>query len=229
MIVGNPNAQTKQALGLKFVCLENLGTRFPELDTFPTKQCKGGIMTVHHFPALVTSIPLHLPLANGLPIARCWDGKTLDPPDHQSHMYNTVRDAFQNSGPCPASHPVRVPQLAYEAIWDTAQFNSMWPAGAPNPFVMSYDDSLGYGTHADYVFGWQGDSLQRAMDSGCMFQGCENGRPLKSQGVQQMNACQVKDMVGEDLNNCESAPAFYDIHKLTRNAFQGSPAYRGCD
>ena len=123
-----------------------------------------------------------------------------------SHMYNTGKEAFQNAGPCPASHPVRVPQVAYETLWDTAQFNSLWSQGAPNPFIMSYDDSRGYGTHADYVFGWKGDSLQRAMDSGCMFQGCENGNPLKSQGVQQMNACQVKDMIGEDTgaNNCES-------------------------
>ncbi|TEB26879.1 hypothetical protein FA13DRAFT_1737089 [Coprinellus micaceus] len=179
MIIGNPTAGTKQGLGLKFVCLINKGTRFPELDTFPTTPCQGGIMTVHHFPA-------------------CWDGKTLDPPDHMSHMYNTVRDAFQNSGPCPSSHPVRVPQLAYETLWDTTQFNSMWQQGNPNPFVMSYDDSRGYGTHADYVFGWKGDSLQRAMDSGCMFQGCENGRPLLSQSVDQMNACQISDMVGED-------------------------------
>lgn len=118
-------------------------------------------------------------------------------------MYNTIRDAFQNDGPCPASHPVRVPQVAYETLWDTTQFNNQWPQGAPNPFVMSYDDSRGYGTHADYVFGWEGDSLQRAMDHSCMFNACENGRPLKSQGVAAMNACQVQDMVGEDTDGCE--------------------------
>jgi len=121
-------------------------------------------------------------------------------------MFNTVRDAFQNAGPCPASHPVRVPQVAYETLYDTAQFANMWPANGQNPFVMSYDDSRGYGTHADYVFGWKGDSLQRAMDNGCMFNACENGRPLKSQGVAAMNACSVKDMVGENIgtNDCKS-------------------------
>ncbi|KAF9521307.1 hypothetical protein CPB83DRAFT_932329 [Crepidotus variabilis] len=181
MIIGSPTASTKQAVGLKFVCLQDKGTRFPELDNFPTTPCKGGIMTVHHFPA-------------------CWDGKNLDTPDHQSHMYNTVKDAFQNSGPCPASHPVRVPQVAYETLWDTAQFNSMWPSGAANPFVLSFGDKQGYGTHADYVFGWKGDSLQRAMDSGCMFQACENGNPLKSQSVQAMNACSVSRMVNENID-----------------------------
>ena len=42
-------------------------------------------------------------------------------------MYNTVNEAFQNAGPCPESHPVRVPQVAYETLWDTTQFNGMWP------------------------------------------------------------------------------------------------------
>ena len=51
MVIGNPTATSRQANGLKFVCLEDKGTRFPELDDFPTKPCRGGIMTVHHFPA----------------------------------------------------------------------------------------------------------------------------------------------------------------------------------
>jgi hypothetical protein len=55
MTVGSPsNGGTGRNVGLRFVCLETKGTRFPELPEFPKKQCKGGIMTVHHFPALVT-------------------------------------------------------------------------------------------------------------------------------------------------------------------------------
>ncbi|RYP50409.1 hypothetical protein DL768_004084 [Monosporascus sp. mg162] len=181
MTVGNPTSTSRWGPGLKFVCLQNRSTRFPELDDFPTQRCPAGIMTVHHFPA-------------------CWDGKNLDSPDHQSHMYNTVKEAFQNAGPCPASHPVRVPQVAYETLWDTTQFNNMWPTDGSQPFVLSYDDRRGYGTHADYVFGWEGDSLQRAMDHSCMFNACENGNPLKSQGVAQMNACRVQSTVREDID-----------------------------
>jgi len=55
MTVGSPSTTTLAAArghaGLRFVCLDNKGTRFPELPDFPTKPCKGGIMTVHHFPA----------------------------------------------------------------------------------------------------------------------------------------------------------------------------------
>lgn len=54
MTVGSPT-QGKDGVtrhkGLRFTCLDNKDTRFPEIDDFPTKPCKGGIMTEHHFPA----------------------------------------------------------------------------------------------------------------------------------------------------------------------------------
>jgi hypothetical protein len=118
-------------------------------------------------------------------------------------MYNTQGEAFVNAKPCPASHPVRMPQLAYETLWDTTQFNNMWPKDGSNPFFMSYNDNKGYGTHADYLFGWKDDSLQKAMDSKCMFQACENGNPLKSQNVAAMNKCQVKASINENLDGCK--------------------------
>jgi hypothetical protein len=60
MTVGSPsdNSAARGHAGLRFVCLETKGTRFPELTDFPPKPCKGGIMTVHHFPALVTPLIL---------------------------------------------------------------------------------------------------------------------------------------------------------------------------
>jgi hypothetical protein len=54
------------------------------------------------------------------------------------------------------------------------------------------------------MFGWKGDALQRAMDSSCMFNACENGRPLKSQAPAQMNACTVKPSVNEKIDGCKS-------------------------
>jgi len=186
MTVGTPTTDTLDGAiahpGLRYTCLQTILTRGSEMPGFPAQPCPAGIMAIHHFPA-------------------CWDGKNLDSPDHQSHMYSTTRGGFREAGPCPASHPVRVPQLAYETMWNTTAFKDMWPKDGSQPFVWSYMDSKGYGTHADYVFGWKDDSLQRAMNDSCMFHKC--GSPgmqgiLKTQTVAEMNECAVKETVIED-------------------------------
>ncbi|KAI1495375.1 hypothetical protein F5X96DRAFT_675928 [Biscogniauxia mediterranea] len=176
MTVGSPTATERSHVGLSYQCLTG-GSRGPLLANFPESPCSGGIFTTHHFPA-------------------CWDGKNLDSPDHQSHMYNTVdSDYFNNAPPCPASHPVRVPQVTFEITWDTTKFNSMWPSGTPNPFVWSFEGN-GYGTHGDYMFGWKDDALQRAMDKPeCFYDGCGS---ITKQAMSTANQCTVEDMVGEE-------------------------------
>jgi hypothetical protein len=111
-------------------------------------------------------------------------------------MFNTIRsDGFMNAPACPSSHPVRTPQVTFETVWDTRQFNSLWTSGTPNPFVWSFEGTGGYGTHADYMFGWKGDSLQRAMDkSECFYDGCGS---ITKQAMSKASQCTVKDFVGE--------------------------------
>jgi len=189
MTVGNPTLtdRTKAVAntGLRYTCLQTIMTRGAETPDFPTKPCPAGIMAIHHFPA-------------------CWDGKNLDSPDHQSHMFDTGKGGFQVAGACPSSHPVRMPQLAFETMWNTTEFNdkSLWPTDGSQPFVWSMGDNKGYATHGDYVFGWKTDSLQRAMDSSCMFTACGNSGgakgPLTDQTAAQMNKCSVKNTVTED-------------------------------
>jgi hypothetical protein len=130
-------------------------------------------------------------------------------------MFNTAGEAFSVAGPCPATHPVRMPQVAYETLWNTTEFDKMWPADGSNPFVLSFNDEVGYGTHADYMFGWKGDSLQRAMDSACMFTGCENGKPLKSQQPATMNKCTVSQTYVEEVDSCKSAEPVSSNSELT--------------
>ncbi|TVY82605.1 hypothetical protein LSUE1_G001366 [Lachnellula suecica] len=188
MTVGSPTvtSSTKAASqkGLRYTCLQTIMTRGAETAAFPTAPCPAGIMAIHHFPA-------------------CWDGKNLDSPNHQDHMYDTSTGGFQVASACPSTHPVRMPQLAYETMWNTTAFNdkSIWPTDGSQPFVWSYNDKLGYGTHGDYVFGWKDDALQRAMNSSCMFTGCgtDQGGPLKVQAAAAMNACKVPDTVTEDI------------------------------
>jgi len=188
MTVGNPAATGRAQVGLRYQCLSSGGGRGAEMPDFPTQPCPGGIFTTHHFPA-------------------CWDGVNLDSPDHQSHMFNTITsDGFTNAPKCPSSHPVRMPQLTYETVWDTSKFNSMWTSGAPNPFVWSFEGT-GSGTHADYMFGWKGDALQRAMNkSECFYDGCGS---ITKQSMATASKCTIKDMVGEQTDGwLASLPGF---------------------
>lgn len=131
----------------------------------------------------------------------CWDGKNLDSVNHMDHVSYPANGTFEGGGPCPTSHPVRLPQLMFETIWDTRQFNnpSDWPADGSQPFVWSMDDETGYGNHGDYVFGWKDDSLQRTMDSPCYV----NCSTLTTQSMEAQNACTIKSAVDEDVDSCK--------------------------
>ncbi|KAI0908595.1 hypothetical protein F4823DRAFT_639991 [Ustulina deusta] len=181
MIVGDPinrdaNNVPRQ---LTFTCLKDPLTRTGETKEFPKQPCPAGIMVNVRFPT-------------------CWDGTTLDPPDHTSHVAYPSSGTFESNGPCPATHPVKIPQLFYEVIWDTSAFNNPadWPADGSQPFVWSFGDKSGYGNHGDYVFGWKGDALQKAMDSNCYI----NCPQLQTQTIQQGNQCSVKDIIGETID-----------------------------
>ncbi|KAK4184206.1 hypothetical protein QBC35DRAFT_362559, partial [Podospora australis] len=158
----------------------------PELDFegFPDKPCWG--------------------IRSNILYPTCWDGKNLDSPDHKSHVAYPITGphtftALGTGGKCPDSHPVRIPQLMLEIVWDTSAFNdpNEWPEDGSQPFVLSTGDTTGYGQHGDYVFGWQGDSLQKAMDASCFGALCP---PLKSQSVDEAHKCKVPSVVGEDVD-----------------------------
>ena len=54
-------------------------------------------------------------------------------------------------------------------------------------------------THADYLFGWKDDSLQKAMDAHTYV----SAPTLKTQTIAQQNKCTVPDMVKEDIDSCK--------------------------
>ncbi|KAH8892763.1 hypothetical protein GQ53DRAFT_646079 [Thozetella sp. PMI_491] len=157
----------------------------PQWDTdhLPKQACAGGIRSNIIFPL-------------------CWDGKSLDSPNHRDHVAHPIGGAPSFAvvnGTCPASHPVKIPQVMLEVMWDTTGFNNPedWPEDGSQPFVLSTGDKTGYGQHGDYVFGWKDNTLQTAMDSQCYLRNCTQ---LTAQEPKVKNQCQVPVTVGEAVD-----------------------------
>ncbi|KAL8393829.1 hypothetical protein RB595_003547 [Gaeumannomyces hyphopodioides] len=157
----------------------------PVRDTegFPKQPCPGGIRSSVIFPI-------------------CWDGKNLDSPNHKDHLSHPVGGPASFalvSAACPASHPVKIPQVHYEIVWDTSKFNdlSTWPEDGGQPFVLSNGDTTGFGQHGDYVFGWKDDTLQHAMDNRCFGPRCAGLTTQAFPGA--ANDCKVDSVVPEDV------------------------------
>ncbi|KAI0474954.1 hypothetical protein GGR56DRAFT_675132 [Xylariaceae sp. FL0804] len=98
----------------------------------------------------------------------CWDGVNLDSPDHQSHVAYGEGSGATGGGACPSTHPVRLPQVMYELMWNVTDFvnDPDYPTDGSNPYIYSMGIG-GSAAHGDYMFGWEGDTLQKAMDNGC--------------------------------------------------------------
>jgi len=183
MLVGDANYRTREEAQrfrqLTYICMESQMSRTPETVEFPKGPCRLGIMANHRFPT-------------------CWDGVNLDSVNHQDHVAYPESGTFENGGPCPASHPVRIPQLMLETVWETSSFNDPndWPEDGSQPFVWSSGDPTGFSNHADYLFGWEGDSLQQAMDAGTYV----SAPMLTSQSIAEQNRCTVGEIVSEEID-----------------------------
>jgi len=72
----------------------------------------------------------------------CWDGKSLDSPNHRDHVKYSGAGA-SGGGACPTSHPVKLPQVMYELMWNISetQDKSMWPKNGENPYVYSMNQA----------------------------------------------------------------------------------------
>lgn len=188
MLVGDPTNRvaSKVPRGLCFRCEANMNQSpfggapctGSDVAGFPKAACGGGWRVTVTFPS-------------------CWDGKNVDSPDHKSHIAYPASGTFESGGACPTTHPVKIPQVMYETIFDTRQFNNKadWPADGSQPFVWSHGDPTGYGIHGDYLFGWKGDALQKAMDTKCANDNCA---ALKRQSNDAAIACTKSQTVNED-------------------------------
>lgn len=88
----------------------------------------------------------------------CWNGRALDAPDHVSHM------AFSRLGRCPASHPVAVPILTANVV-----YNFRGGAG------VTLSSGGQYSGHADFFNTWDQRALA-ALVRRCLNAGRACGR-----------------------------------------------------
>jgi len=111
----------------------------------------------------------------------------------------------------------------YEVMWDVNKFadKSLWPTDGSDPFVYSMNIG-GAAAHGDYVFGWEGDSLQKAMDNNCNLNTACPKAGLTVQQPATYNACKKKQQAPEEVNGCKLfvLVIWMDMRFLTRE--QGS-------
>lgn len=109
MLVGDSTNRkaTSMARGLCYRCEPNIqqsppgGAPCTGMDTaaFPKAPCGGGWRVTVIFPT-------------------CWDGKNIDSPNHKQHIAYPATGTFESEGTCPSTHPVKIPQLMYEIMFD---------------------------------------------------------------------------------------------------------------
>jgi hypothetical protein len=85
----------------------------------------------------------------------CWNGRDLYKADNSHVAYQSSID----NGICPPTHPIQVPHIFLEVLYDVALVPGLTNDGL---FVFSQGDPTGYGFHADFQNGWEQQALANA-------------------------------------------------------------------
>ncbi|MCZ8015487.1 MAG: DUF1996 domain-containing protein [Limnobacter sp.] len=136
MIAGDMNTSSELPWWLQVAMFECFNT--PSMGKFQT----------------IPNCPVGDELIAQIVFPQCWDGVNVTSANHKSHMAYAIRE----TGRCPSSHPVALPEVAIRAHYAITSANQ-----AVNFKLSSdmYEGPGGYSMHGDFVMGW----VEEAMDS----------------------------------------------------------------
>lgn len=129
------NPDTKHQLITEWICHTSTGMVL-------------GVDQKSGFPTDVSNCDSYPGFAGSIHYPHCWNGEDAKVNDN-SHMAYPEGDP--QGGPCPSTHPIRLPHIFMENFFDLAKVHDQIK---PNTFVLSQGDPTGYGWHADFFNGW---------------------------------------------------------------------------
>jgi Domain of unknown function (DUF1996) len=150
MIAGDSHARSPQSLRVtSWECLVLKTTQYtsyaPEAHRNALRRLTASISAA---PSSIPHCSRRSSLRLHVNFPDCWNGKSLDSPNHKSHMAYSIR------GKCPSTHPVAVPaiSLVYR-----------YPAIGRGTVVLSSGGTNS--GHADYVNAWKQSALAKLVNN----------------------------------------------------------------
>ncbi|RKO97399.1 hypothetical protein CAUPRSCDRAFT_5307, partial [Caulochytrium protostelioides] len=80
--------------------------------------------------------------------------------DHATHLVYPEAVGALSSGKCPASHPIRLPTVFHEWVYDVSKVSNV----GGGRWVLSNGDTVGYSLHADMILNWDEELLAKAIN-----------------------------------------------------------------
>ncbi|KAK5170882.1 uncharacterized protein LTR77_004026 [Saxophila tyrrhenica] len=106
------------------------------------------------FPDGVTDCDAYPGFNGAIHFPHCWNGDDFNPADPAAHMSYPEGDV--QSGPCPKSHPTRLPHIFVENQFDV---HGMAGKFKTDTFTLAMGDPTGYGWHYDFFNGWDDGAI----------------------------------------------------------------------
>ncbi|WVQ83503.1 hypothetical protein IAT38_005644 [Cryptococcus sp. DSM 104549] len=108
---------------------------------FPKSACSGGLVQAIQFPS-------------------CWDGVYAEDGDYSTHVSYPTDNT--NGYHCPDAFPKKFITLQFETVF--AVYDFPYNGDDEITWVLANGDTSGYGIHADFMNGWNADTLQGVLD-----------------------------------------------------------------